>query len=197
MIKNQDLQKPASSPKQAFVTPRPDSIKTARSVSKTESMKLKDNQDQNSGTVKNLDSQFDQSEALDELRSIMAEDDLVFPHQKTVESLRSALRSMSSERKLRNDQLERTVTILSIASQIAEKSLEIDALEEKMSEMGRKSFSQHGSLGETVARSKSLEKAAESKVKEDNLTDVEDIEVNILWYLIPYVQSFCQLLSQF
>jgi hypothetical protein len=115
-----------------------------------------------------------QSEALNNLKTMMAEDNLNIEQQKTLESLRSAIRSLSREQALRDVQLERTVTILSLASQIAQESVELgvlpDSVFDSFSKVGSRAISAisgHRSVkGSAVSRLKVSREKVEEEVPE-------------------------------
>ncbi|XP_053387320.1 uncharacterized protein LOC123542904 [Mercenaria mercenaria] len=186
---NLDDEKPVSPPKEAFRTPR--SVRS-RSIQSNDSMNIDTDPDE--GVATELSPC--QSEALNNLKSMMAEDNLNLEQQKTLESLRSVIRSLSAEQALRDIQLERTVTILSLASQIAQESVELgvlpDSVFDSLSKVGSRAISavsgQRSVKGSAVSRLNiKSEKVEEeiSVVKVCNLynfhtPDKEEIEFNLV-----------------
>ena len=73
-----------------------------------------------------------QSEAVENLKKMMSEENLNLDQQRTLNEMRSALKSVSDREALKDIQLERTVTILSLASQIARESIELGVLPDSM-----------------------------------------------------------------
>ena len=80
----------------------------------------------------NLELAPTQSDALNNLKEMMEEENLTLDQQRTLNEMRSALKSVSDREALKDIQLERTVTILSLASQIARESIELGVLPDSM-----------------------------------------------------------------
>ena len=116
---------PSATPKKAFATPRVPSVQapSLRLSSSSSSTMSEVDLDIDEGVA--LDLAPTQTDALNSLKTMMAEENLTFEQQKTLDSLRSAIKSVTDHDAMKDLQLERTVTILSLASQIARESVEL------------------------------------------------------------------------
>lgn len=69
-----------------------------------------------------------QESAVDNVKTMLEEENLSSMQQRTLESVRSALQKISDDPVLTDVQLERTLTIISLASQLTEESLQLGVL---------------------------------------------------------------------
>ena len=172
---NLDEQKPISPPKEAFRTPRTSRPRSLQSEASIDSISTDTDIDE--GVA--MDLPPSQSEALSNLKSMMAEDNLTLEQQKTLESLRSAIRTLSREQALRDVQLERTVTILSLASQIAQESVELgvlpDSVFDSFSKVGSRAISAKSGQRSVKGSAMSRLKYSPEKVEEE----VGDVKVSL------------------
>ena len=123
-VKNLSQQKPDSIPKEAFRTPRLTQSASSQSTLSEESFDLDNDQDE--GVA--IDLAPSHTQVLSSLKTMVEEEQFNMEHWKTLDSLRSALQTVSAERPPKDVQLERTVTIFSLASQIAKESIELGIL---------------------------------------------------------------------
>lgn len=72
--------------------------------------------------------------AVDNVKTMLEEENLSSMQQRTLESVRSALQKISDDPVLTDVQLERTLTIISLASQLTEESLQLGVLPDTMFE---------------------------------------------------------------
>ena len=123
---------PSTAPKKAFATPRPPTISapSLRLSSSSSGIMSEIDLDLDEGHV--LDLAPTQSDAVNNLKKMMSEENLSLDQQRTLNEMRSALKSVSDREALKDIQLERTVTILSLASQIARESIELGVLPDSM-----------------------------------------------------------------
>ena len=180
-VRNLDQEKPVSTPKQAFRTPRPDIADGPVTLMDDLEKSVVQDQGHEGDMSVAKDMGKDPPDVFEELKKVMSEENMVLQKQKTLESIRTALRSMSSERKFRDTQLERTVTILSIASQIVQESVELEVFDDFDNEFerlhGRESralsnLSGHKSVKEL--RSQSRRRSKELGIPEDtHLVNIE------------------------
>lgn len=122
---SQSTEPPSATPKRAFATPRQPTVSPP-------SLRLSSS---SSGTMSEVDLDIDegadldlaptQSDALNSLKKMMTEEKLTTEQQRTLDSMRSAIKSVTEHEALKDIQLERTVTILSLASQLARESVEL------------------------------------------------------------------------
>ena len=117
---------PSATPKKAFATPRPPTVSPPSLRLSSSSSSTMSEVDLYLDEGVDLDLAPTQSDALNNLKQMMTEEDLTMEQEKTLESLRSAIKSVTKSRALKDVQLERTMTILSLASQIARESIELD-----------------------------------------------------------------------
>nr|XP_034321464.1 uncharacterized protein LOC105319063 isoform X21 [Crassostrea gigas] len=75
-----------------------------------------------------------QESAVDNVKTMLEEENLSSMQQRTLESVRSALQKISDDPVLTDVQLERTLTIISLASQLTEESLQLGVLPDTMFE---------------------------------------------------------------
>lgn len=74
-----------------------------------------------------------QSSALNNMKTMMEEDNMSSMQHRTLESVRSALKTLNEkEQELSDLQLERTITLISLASQLTEESIQLGVLPESM-----------------------------------------------------------------
>ncbi|XP_052240245.1 myosin-11-like [Dreissena polymorpha] len=135
----QDHQELASLPKQAFTTPRPSSLKESQEknveISRLENPEM-DHKNEEEIPLEIFEAGKERLtrqslRSLHDLKTLSLEDVLTPEQQKAFDKLRTVVRSMSSQRPNRpfdEAQLERTISILSIASQIAAESAQLGGL---------------------------------------------------------------------
>nr|XP_034321491.1 uncharacterized protein LOC117687995 [Crassostrea gigas] len=75
-----------------------------------------------------------QESAVDNVKTMLEEENLSSMQQRTLESVRSALQKISADPVLTDVELERTLTIISLASQLTEESLQLGVLPDTMFE---------------------------------------------------------------
>ncbi|KAL4216430.1 hypothetical protein ACF0H5_024155 [Mactra antiquata] len=181
-----EIEGPISPPKEAFKTPR-----SARNSEISDDV-ISVSTDPDEGVAMEITQS--QSEALNTMKSLMDEENMTFEQQKTLDSLRSAIRSLSSERKLRDIQLERTVTILSLASQIARESVELgilpDGVFDGFAKMDSRSISVLSDetsvfVSSAVSRKKSsvIKKASAENIQ-DHLKATEQTDTDLQFNLV-------------
>ena len=144
-----------------------------------------------------------QTDALNSLKTMMSEENLTFEQQKTLDSLRSAIKSVTDHDAMKDLQLERTVTILSLASQIARESVELgivpDSVFNSFANMDSRAMS-----ALTDSRMKLLSSETDkmlrsgystrkdSVILEQFTTDgTDNEEIEVCWFLYPSTQV-CQ-----
>lgn len=189
-----DQERPVSVPKQAFGTPRADIDESMRTVTSDSALSLPHDLDLAPGSEIDdnevvMEMSDSRAEALDNMKAFMMEEEVVHQPQKTLESLRTALRTMSSEQKFRDVQLERTVSILSLASQIAQDSVELgilpDEVFEHYSRMGSREKSGWSmEKGSAVPRSRQLAKSRTSRILEKDQFDDEESRLVTCFFVI-------------
>lgn len=116
---------PSAGPKKAFGTPRQPSVNAPSLRLSSSSSSTMSEVDLHIDEGVDIDLSPAQSDSLNNLKKMMTEENLTAEQQRTLDEMRSALKSVSEREALKDIQLERTVTILSLASQIAKESVEL------------------------------------------------------------------------
>lgn len=168
-----DRQMPVSRFKEAFRTPRSVRSRSTHSEMSEDSMNI--DTDPDDGVA--MDLTRSQSDALQNLKSMMAEENFNSEQKQTLQSFRSAIRNLSSQQALRDIQLERTVTILSLASQIARESVELGVLPDTVFDSFAK-MDDPRSVSVMSSR-KSLKESAMLRIFGKSLKPRKDIEEKI------------------
>lgn len=161
-----NVQKTVSPPREASKLPRSGQSRSLHSEMSDDSVSIDNYPEEDIAVSKS------QSADKENLKSVLAADKLTLEQQKTFESLKSVIKSLSEEQALRDMQLERTVSILSLASQIAQESVEQGVLPDTFLDR----FSKMGSRGMSRPRScqRSIKGSALSKVNDKAPADDED-----------------------
>ena len=194
---------PSATPKKAFATPRVPSVlaPSLRLSSSSSSTMSEVDLDIDEGVA--LDLAPTQTDALNSLKTMMAEENLTFEQQKTLDSLRSAIKSVTDHDAMKDLQLERTVTILSLASQIARESVELgivpDSVFNSFANMDSRAMS-----ALTDSRMKLLSSETDKMLRSGYSTrkdsvileqfttdDRDNEEMEVCWFLYPSTQV-CQ-----
>lgn len=153
------LDGPISPPKQAFRTPR--SVRSVSNHSEMSDDSMSIGTDPDEGVA--MEVAPSQADALQNMKNMMAEENMNIEQQKTLDSLRSAIRTLSREQS--QVQLERTVTILSLASQIARESVELGILPDGVFD----GFAKMDSRSMSVLSDKIVEKGEAASRLDENM----------------------------